>query len=38
MGQYRPDYKAYDYEDISRHVSNDEVLQAKNFRMPHHNL
>lgn len=31
MAQYRPEYKAYDYEDISRHVSLEEVLQVKGY-------
>lgn len=31
MAQYRPEYKAYDYEDISRHVSLEEVLQVKDY-------
>ena len=38
MGQYRPEYNADDYEDISRFVSKDEVLQVKNFYNSHHNL
>ena len=29
MGQYRPEYHAYDYEDISRSVSFEEVLMVK---------
>jgi putative pyruvate formate lyase activating enzyme len=31
MAQYRPEYHAYDYEDISRHVSIEEVLQVKGY-------
>ena len=31
MAQYRPEYKAYDYEDISRPVSIEEVLQVKEY-------
>ncbi|RLI60381.1 MAG: radical SAM protein, partial [Candidatus Asgardarchaeum californiense] len=31
MFQYRPEYKAYDYEDISRSVSGEEVLQVKEY-------
>lgn len=31
MAQYRPEYHAYDYEDISRQVSMDEVLQVKGY-------
>ena len=31
MAQYRPEYKAYDYEDISRSVSIEEVLQVKEY-------
>jgi len=32
MGQYRPEYKANDYDDISRIVSKQEVLQVKNYK------
>ena len=32
MGQYRPEYKANDYEDISRFVSKGEVLQVKDWK------
>jgi putative pyruvate formate lyase activating enzyme len=31
MSQYRPEYKAYDFEDISRSVSMDEFLQVKEY-------
>ena len=31
MAQYRPEYHAYDFEDISRSVSMDEVLQVKEY-------
>ncbi|MCK4364781.1 MAG: radical SAM protein [Thermoplasmatales archaeon] len=31
MAQYRPEYHAYDYEDISRSVSMNEVLQVKEY-------
>lgn len=31
MAQYRPEYHAYDYEDISKHVSFDEVLEVKDY-------
>ena len=31
MAQYRPAYKAYDYEDISRRVSLDEVYLVKDY-------
>jgi uncharacterized Fe-S radical SAM superfamily protein PflX len=31
MAQYRPEYKAYDYEDISRSVSMDEFTRVKQF-------
>ncbi len=31
MAQYRPEYHAYDYKDISMHVSIEEVLEVKEF-------
>jgi putative pyruvate formate lyase activating enzyme len=31
MGQYRPEYHAHDYNDISRHVSIEEILQVKEY-------
>ncbi len=31
MAQYRPEYQAKDYDDISRHISNDEFLQVKEY-------
>ena len=31
MAQYRPEYHAYDYEDISRSVSIDEFLKVKEY-------
>jgi len=31
MAQYRPEYHAYDYNDISRSVSMDEFLQVKEY-------
>ena len=31
MAQYRPEYKAYDFEDISRSVSMNEVLEVKEY-------
>ncbi len=31
MGQYRPEYKAYDYEDINRRVNLEEVLTVKEY-------
>jgi len=31
MSQYRPEYKAYDYQDISRSISMDEFLKAKDY-------
>lgn len=31
MAQYRPEYHAYDYKDISEHVSIDEVLEVKEY-------
>ena len=31
MAQYRPEYKAYDFEDISRSVSMSEVLTVKEY-------
>lgn len=31
MAQYRPEYKAYDFEDISRSVRMDEVLKVKEY-------
>ena len=31
MAQYRPEYKAYDYKDISRSVSTEEFLEVKKF-------
>lgn len=31
MAQYRPEYQAYEYEDISRKVYIDEVLQVKDY-------
>ena len=31
MAQYRPEYQANDYDDISRHISNDEFLQVKEY-------
>jgi putative pyruvate formate lyase activating enzyme len=31
MAQYRPEYKAYDYEDISRSVYTEEYLQVKDY-------
>jgi len=31
MGQYRPEYHAHDYNDISRHVFLEEVLQVKDY-------
>jgi len=31
MAQYRPEYHAHDYEDISRSVSMDEFLQVKEY-------
>ncbi len=31
MGQYRPEYHAHDYYDISRYVSMEEVLQVKDY-------
>ena len=31
MAQYRPEYNAKDYNDISRHVSIEEVLQVKEY-------
>ena len=31
MAQYRPEYHAHDYEDISRSVSTDEFLQVKEY-------
>jgi len=31
MGQYRPEFHAYEYDDISRHVNIDEVINVKDF-------
>ena len=31
MAQYRPEYKAYEYNDISRPVLPEEVLQVKEY-------
>ncbi|MFW6119989.1 MAG: radical SAM protein [Petrotogales bacterium] len=31
MAQYRPEYHAYEYEDISRPVSTEEYVQVKNY-------
>lgn len=31
MDQYRPEYHAHDYNDISRHVSIEEILQLKEY-------
>lgn len=31
MAQYRPEYKAYDFDDISRSVSMDEFLQVREY-------
>ncbi|MDH7506300.1 MAG: radical SAM protein [Candidatus Thermoplasmatota archaeon] len=31
MGQYHPEYHAAEYKEISRNISNDEVLQVKDF-------
>jgi len=31
MAQYRPEYKAYEYKDISRPVSTEEVLRVKEY-------
>jgi len=31
MAQYRPEYNARDYEDISRHISIEEVLKLKEY-------
>ena len=31
MAQYRPEYKAYDFDDISRSVSMNEVLEVKEY-------
>jgi len=31
MAQYRPEYHAYEYDDISRHVSAEEVLEVKEY-------
>jgi putative pyruvate formate lyase activating enzyme len=31
MAQYRPEYKARDYDDISRHVTTEEYMQVKNY-------
>ena len=31
MAQYRPEYNAYEYEDITKPLSMDEYMQAKNF-------
>jgi putative pyruvate formate lyase activating enzyme len=31
MAQYRPEYHSLDYDDISRHVSMEEVLQVKEY-------
>jgi putative pyruvate formate lyase activating enzyme len=31
MAQYRPEYKAYDFDDISKSVSMDEFLQVKDY-------
>jgi uncharacterized Fe-S radical SAM superfamily protein PflX len=31
MGQYRPEYHALEFKDISRRVSIDEVLTVKNY-------
>jgi putative pyruvate formate lyase activating enzyme len=31
MSQYRPEYKAYDYQDISRSISIDEFLKVKDY-------
>lgn len=31
MAQYRPEYHAYDYDDISKHVSIEDVLEVREF-------
>jgi putative pyruvate formate lyase activating enzyme len=31
MAQYRPEYHAYEYEDIARHVNVDEVIEVKDY-------
>jgi putative pyruvate formate lyase activating enzyme len=31
MAQYRPEYKAYDFDDISRSVNMEEVMQVKEY-------
>jgi uncharacterized Fe-S radical SAM superfamily protein PflX len=31
MAQYRPEYQARDYGDISRHVSIEEYMQVKDY-------
>ena len=31
MAQYRPEYQARDYDDISRHVSMEEYIQVKEY-------
>lgn len=31
MGQYRPEYRAYDYEDINRRVYIEEILTVKDY-------
>jgi putative pyruvate formate lyase activating enzyme len=31
MAQYRPEYHAYDYKDISMHVSIEDVLEVRDY-------
>ena len=31
MAQYRPEYHAYDYDDIAKHVSMNDVLEVKEY-------
>jgi uncharacterized Fe-S radical SAM superfamily protein PflX len=31
MAQYRPEYHAEEYDDISRHVQIEEVIEVKDF-------
>jgi putative pyruvate formate lyase activating enzyme len=31
MAQYKPEYRAYEYKDISRSISSEEVLQVKKY-------
>ena len=31
MAQYRPEYHAYDYEDVSRSISTEEFLRVKEY-------